>query len=188
MKKFNRRKFLSTTALSSAAISISTGFIKNENSNYGIPSNSSYMGDFAAPKLEKVRIAIIGVGGRGHGHTLQLASIDGTEIVAISDLHEELVDRSVSSCIKIAEGRHQNIARYFGDENKWKKMLKEVKPDVVIIATNWNNHAKMAIESMKNGAHTFVEVPIAVTLNEMWEIVNTSEQTQKHCMMMENVN
>ena len=188
MKKFNRRKFLSTTALSSAAISISTGFIENENNNYGIPSNSSYMGDFAAPKLEKVRIAIIGVGGRGHGHTLQLASIDGTEIVAISDLHEELVDRSVSSCIEIAEGRHQNIARYFGDENKWKKMLKEVKPDVVIIATNWNNHAKMAIESMKNGAHTFVEVPIAVTLKEMWEIVNTSEQTQKHCMMMENVN
>ena len=31
MKKFNRRKFLSTTALSSAAISISTGFIEDEN-------------------------------------------------------------------------------------------------------------------------------------------------------------
>ena len=91
MKKFNRRKFLSTTALSSAAISISTGFIEDENNS--IPSNSSYMGDFAAPKIEKIRIAIIGVGGRGHGHTLQLASIDGTEIVAISDLHEELVDR-----------------------------------------------------------------------------------------------
>ena len=188
MKKFNRRKFLSTTAISSAAISISTGFIENGNNISSIPSNSSYMGDFAAPKLDKVRIAIIGVGGRGHGHTLQLASIDGTEIVAISDLHEELVDRSVSSCIKIDEGRHQNIAKYFGDENKWKKMLKEVKPDVVIIATNWNNHAKMAVESMKHGAHTFVEVPIAVTLKEMWEIVNTSEQTQKHCMMMENVN
>ena len=67
-------------------------------------------------------------------------------------------------------------------------MLIEVKPDAVIIATNWNNHAKMAIESMKQGAHAFVEVPIAVTLEEMWEIVNTSEQTQKHCMMMENVN
>jgi predicted dehydrogenase len=67
-------------------------------------------------------------------------------------------------------------------------MLQEVKPDVVIIATNWNNHAPMAIESMKQGAHAFVEVPLAVTLNELWEIVDTSEQTQKHCMMMENVN
>ena len=48
--------------------------------------------------------------------------------------------------------------------------------------------AEMAIESMKKGAHAFVEVPIAVTLKEMWKIVDTSEQTQKHCMMMENVN
>ena len=41
---------------------------------------------------------------------------------------------------------------------------------------------------MKKGAHAFVEVPLAVTLEEMWDIVFTSEQTQKHCMMMENVN
>ena len=67
-------------------------------------------------------------------------------------------------------------------------MLQEVKLDAVIIATNWNNHARMAIETMKQGAHAFVEVPIGVTLAEMWEIVDTSERTQKHCMMMENVN
>ena len=146
------------------------------------------MGDFAAPKLKKIRIAIIGVGGRGHGLIRQLAYIEGTEIVGISDLHEDLVNRSVSSCIEIGNGIHQNIAKYFGDENKWKKMLKKVKPDAVIIATNWNNHAKMAIESMNRGAHAFVEVPIAVTIDEMWQIVDTSERTQKHCMMMENVN
>lgn len=46
----------------------------------------------------------------------------------------------------------------------------------------------MAIEAMKKGAHAFVEVPLAVTLDELWDIVNTSEKTQKHCMMMENVN
>jgi predicted dehydrogenase len=67
-------------------------------------------------------------------------------------------------------------------------MLHEVKPDVVIIATNWNNHAPMAIECMRHGAHVFVEVPLALTLNELWEIVDTSERTKKHCMMMENVN
>ena len=31
-------------------------------------------------------------------------------------------------------------------------------------------------------------MPLAVTLEEMWDIVNTSEKTKKHCMMMENVN
>ncbi len=67
-------------------------------------------------------------------------------------------------------------------------MLDEVKPDVVFIATNWKNHAPMAIVSMEKGADAFVEVPIAVTLQEMWDIVDTSERTKKHCMMMENVN
>jgi len=84
--------------------------------------------------------------------------------------------------------RHQKIALYHGDENKWKQMLEDVKPDAVFIATNWKNHAPMAIEAMKQGAHVFIEVPIALTLDEMWELVDTSEQTKKHCMMMENVN
>ncbi len=75
-----------------------------------------------------------------------------------------------------------------GEENKWKLMLDEVKPDVVFISTNWDNHAPMAIESMKKGAHVFVEVPIATNLEDMWKIINTSEKEQKHCMMLENVN
>jgi predicted dehydrogenase len=41
---------------------------------------------------------------------------------------------------------------------------------------------------MKNNAHAFVEVPLALSINELWEIVNTSEKYNKHCMMMENVN
>jgi predicted dehydrogenase len=152
------------------------------------PSEGTYMGDFAAPKLDTVRIALIGVGARGTGHAKQLAAIEGTEIVAIADLYEDWVDRSVTNCKEAGNGRHQNIARYFGDENQWKLMLKNEKPDAVIIATNWNNHALMAIESMKQGAHAFVEVPVAVSLPEMWEIIDTSEKTKKHCMMMENVN
>ena len=46
----------------------------------------------------------------------------------------------------------------------------------------------MAIECMKQGAHAFVEVPMALTIEEMWKLVDTSESTGKHCMMMENVN
>ena len=67
-------------------------------------------------------------------------------------------------------------------------MLKETRPDAVIIATPWNLHAPMCIGAMEAGAHAFCEVPIAVTLKEMWDIVDTSEATGRHCMMMENVN
>jgi predicted dehydrogenase len=129
------------------------------------------------------------VGARGPGHLRFSASLPGTEIIAISDLYEDLATKWAGRAKEIGAGqRHQNIRTYYGDENRWKLMLEEVKPDMVFIATNWKNHAPMAIESMKQGAHAFVEVPIAVTLEEMWEIVNTSEETKKHCMMMENVN
>ena len=187
MAKIGRRNFLKKTSLSAASLYMaSTVACATDKENQ--PSGGSYMGDFAAPKLEAVRIAIIGVGARGSGHASQLASIEGTEIVAIADVYEDLVARSIAKCIEVGNGRHQNIAPYSGGDHEWKKMLAEVKPDAVFIATNWGNHAPMAIETMKQGAHAFVEVPIAVTLQEMWDIVDTSEQTQKHCMMMENVN
>ena len=189
MKKIDRRNFIKSTSLSAAGLATASVLPSCETTEPKAASGGKYMGDFAAPKLETVRAAFIGVGNRGGDHLKFSASLEGTEVVAICDLYEDNVNKWAAVAAKNGAGkRHQNIALYHGDENKWKVMLEEVKPDVVFIATNWKNHAPMAIESMKQGAHACVEVPIAVTLEEMWEIVDTSEQTQKHCMMMENVN
>ena len=147
-------------------------------------SGAKYMGDFAAPKLDKVKVAIIGVGARGSGHASQLAGIKGVEFVGICDLNEA---RAKKSEAKITKAGHTPKV-YFGEEDGWKKMLRETKPDAVFIATPWDQHAPMCIGAMKAGAHAFCEVPIAVTLKEMWDIVDTSEATGRHCMMMENVN
>ncbi len=68
------------------------------------------------------------------------------------------------------------------------RMLREVKPDAVVISTPWEWHAPMAIDAMEAGAHAFVEVPLAITIGDMWRVIDTSERTRKHCMMMENVN
>ena len=186
MRKLNRRHFLKKTSLSAAAVSIAPNILTAQPER---PINSAYMGDFAAPKLEKVRAAFIGVGARGGYHLKFLAALPNTEVVAVCDVYEDLVREKVSWVREVTdESRHKNIAEYSGDENQWRILLKEVKPDIVFIATNWHNHAAMAIEAMKHGAHAFVEVPIAVTLQEMWDIVDTSERTKKHCMMLENVN
>ena len=132
---------------------------------------------------------MIGVGYRGTGHTKQLATIEGTEIVGICDVYEDLTQKAATICQEIGKGEHhQNVALYYGDENQWQKMLEEVKPDAVFISTDWDTHAPMAIEAMKKGVHAFVEVPMAVTLEQLWDIVDTSEKTKKHCMMLENVN
>ncbi len=190
MKSLDRRNFLKKTSYSAAAVATASAFVAcAEPQETERPSSARYMGDFAAPKLDTVRIALIGVGARGSGHARDFASLEGTEIVAISDLYEDWAKRSADRCKEIGQGsRHQDIKLYHGDENLWKQMLTEVKPDAVIISTNWKNHAPMAIETMKQGGHAFIEVPIAVTVEEMWQLVDTSELTGKHCMMMENVN
>ena len=190
----SRRNFIKILGIAGAGAAV--GWTDNENSSKMEASSHSaprtqgsiYMGDFAAPPLEKVRCAFIGVGARGSGHIKQFAEIEGVEIVAISDLYEDLAKKAEKECLNIADGKHKNISLYYGKDDLWKKMLKEVKPDAVIIATPWKLHAPMAIETMESGAHAFLEVPIATTIDEMWKMVDTSEKTQKHCMMMENVN
>lgn len=147
-------------------------------------SGARYMGDFAAPKLDKVKIAFIGVGARGTGHCRQFAAIEGTEIVGIADLHEDWAKRSQNN----AKEKNHDPKIYYGDDNGWRKMLEETKPDAVIISTPWELHAEQAIAVMEAGAHAFVELPLGLTIEEMWKIVDTSERTQRHCMLMENVN
>ena len=44
----------------------------------------------------------------------------------------------------------------------------------------------MAVYSMENGKHVACEVPIARTIDEAWQLVETSERTKKHCQMLEN--
>ncbi|WP_418603836.1 Gfo/Idh/MocA family oxidoreductase [Hwangdonia sp.] len=189
MKNLDRRSFIKKTSLTGVALGLGSMLPAYPSNHPFFDHEGKYMGGFAAPKLNKVRVALIGVGARGSSHAAQLATIEGTEIVAISDLYEDYANRSAKKCKAIGNGeRHKNIALYYGGEDKWRTMLDEIKPDAVFISTNWKNHAPMAIEAMKKGAHAFVEVPIAVTLEEMWDIVFTSEQTQKHCMMLENVN
>ena len=185
MSFFDRRRFLKTTAISSA-------FLATNKLNAEITTSQSkgkYMGDFIAPRLDKIKIALIGVGYRGQGHIKRFGSIKNTEIVAISDLHEVNISKGLSiiNSLETSES-HKNVKTYWGDENKWKLMLKETNADIVVISTNWNTHGIMAVESMKNDLHAFVEVPMATSIKELWDIVDTSEKYQKHCMMMENVN
>ena len=189
MKNIDRRNFLKKTSLSAAGLAAASILPISAHSQNSREANTMYMGGFAAPKLDTIRIAVIGVGARGPQHLKFSASLPGTEIVAVCDLYEDLATKWAGVVKEMGKGqRHQNIATYSGSEDKWKLMLDEVRPDMVFIATNWINHAPMAIGVMNKGAHAFVEVPLATSIDELWEIVDTSEKTRKHCMMMENVN
>lgn len=179
-----RRNFIKTLGGLTAGFAALPSFAHAQTAVPSSLPGAKYMGDFAAPKLAKVKVAIIGVGARGSGHISQLATIEGVEVVGICDLNEGRAKGSE----KNIKGKGHSPKIYFGDENAWQKMLAETKPDAVFIATPWDLHGPQAVAAMKAGAHAFVEIPIALTIEEMWEIVNTSEATGRHCMLMENVN
>ena len=179
-----RRSFLKTLGGLTAGMATFPTLARAQSATPARPATAKYMGDFAAPKLDKIKVAIIGVGARGSGHAAQLATLDGVDFVGVCDVRE---NAAKSAQANVTQHGHSPKV-YFGDENAWQKMLAETRPDAVFIATPWPLHAPMCVGAMKAGAHAFSEVPLAYTLEEMWQIVDTSEATGRHCMMMENVN
>lgn len=140
------------------------------------------MSGFAAPKLDKVRVGFIGLGMRGPGAVNRMSKIEGVEIVAICDLVPEKVDKIAKSLEKTSH----KPEKYSGSAYAWKKMVDRDDLDLIYIATPWDWHTPMAVYAMEAGKHAAVEVPAAKTLEECWQLVETSERTQKHCMMLEN--
>lgn len=140
------------------------------------------MSGFAAPKLEKVRIGFIGLGNRGPGAVVRMSKIDGVEIKALCDLRPEKAQEAK----KRLEGTSHEPDLYSGNPEEWKKLCDRDDIDLVYIATPWELHTPMAVYAMEQGKHAAVEVPAAITLDECWQLVETSEKTKKHCMMLEN--
>jgi len=168
-----------------AAAGVGAGMALTKPALAGFSSQASASGatGLKVAPLKTVRTAFIGVGARGSGHVEQMMTLDGIDVVAICDNHEP----SLAGAVKrvAAKGRKEPAAYGKGDED-YRRMLERDDIDIVIIATPWELHARMCAHAMKAGKHAFTEVPAAVTLDECWELVDTAERTQKHCMMMEN--
>ena len=136
----------------------------------------------AIDPIPTVRVAFIGLGRRGPGAVERMTHIPGVEIVALCDLIE---DRT-KSANKILEKAGLSKAQEFFGEEGWRKVTKLPNVDLVYIATDWKHHAEMGVQAMKDGKNVAIEVPGAMTMKEIWDLINTSEKTRKHCMMLEN--
>ena len=147
------------------------------------PANQQDVIQLVTPKLETVRVGFIGLGMRGPGAVERWTHIPGTQIVALCDLLPERVE----SAQKILEKAGlPKAASYAGDEKAWKKLCERDDIDIVYIATDWKHHAEMGVYAMEHGKHVAIEVPAAMTLDEICKLINTSEKTRKHCMQLEN--
>lgn len=164
--------------------------VKNDPAQYVIqtdvperPAGQKDVLGLAAPKLDTVRVGFIGLGMRGPGAVERFTYIPGTKIVALCDLHADRVERAQTILDKAGLPR---AAAYSGSEEAWKELVERDDLDLVYIATDWKHHAEMMVYAMEQGKHVACEVPAAMTLDEIWSVVNTAEKTQKHAMQLEN--
>jgi len=130
-----------------------------------------------------VRVAFIGLGMRGPGAVERMTHIDGVEIVALCDIEKNRVEAANQILVKKGLPKAQE---FYGDENVWRKVTALPNVDLVYVATDWKSHAMIGVQAMKDGKNVAIEVPAANTMQEIWDLINTSEQTRKHCMQLEN--
>jgi len=130
-----------------------------------------------------LRIGVIGVGGRGTSLLGTLLDMPGLAFPALCDINKDHLARAQDIVTKAGLPQPEGHVR---DEYAYEEMLERDDLDAVIIATPWHWHAPMAVCAMKHGKYVGVEVPCALSLEECWELVNTSESTGVPCMMLEN--
>ncbi len=176
----------------------SLGTINAQGKTKGKQPKKSYLIETAIPKrpagqkdvlglrlapMPVVRVGFIGLGMRGPGAVERFTHLEGVEIKAICDLHPERVEKSQAILKKAGL---PEAATYTGSEEAWKELCDRPDIDLVYIATDWARHAPMMIYAMQKGKHVACEVPAVTSLQEAWDVVNTAERTQRHCMMLEN--
>ncbi|MBS1748526.1 MAG: Gfo/Idh/MocA family oxidoreductase [Bacteroidetes bacterium] len=189
----NRRKFLRNISFGAGAVATGIPMLANafdaatdeqmlhSSEKEKTPPRFNMCG-YAAPKLNVVRVGIIGLGMRGSGAVNRLSYIDGLEITALCDKYPDRVTKAQETLQK----RGRPKAKEYSGEEGWKALCESNDVDLVYTPTPWDLHAPIALHAMKNGKHAATEVNSGLTIDECWELVDTSEATKKHMMMLEN--
>jgi len=159
-RKFNRRDFMKITSVAAGGYAFS-----------GLGLAQSVEED-----EKPLRIGFVGVGDRGSYHLDAALGIEGVVIPAICDIK----DGNLYRAKRWIEDAGQASPTLYGKGNTdFVRMCETEDLDIVICATSWKWHAPVCIAAMKNGKHAVSEVPIILSLDEAWEVVETSEKTGK---------
>ncbi|GAB1514539.1 Gfo/Idh/MocA family protein [Actinophytocola sp. KF-1] len=129
------------------------------------------------------RFGIIGLGNRGGGMLPLLLAIPGVKVTALCDIRPEFAARAAQA---VTDAGQPAPAVYTGGDEDFRAMVERDDIDFVYVATPWEWHTPMALAAMRAGKHVGVECPIGLTLTDLWNLVDTSERTRRHCIQLEN--
>lgn len=146
------------------------------------PAGQEHVLGLTAPKMQTVRVAFVGLGMRGPWAVKRFAHIPGVEIVALCDYEAERAEKSQ----KFLREAGLAPADIYSGEDGYKALVARPDIDLVYVATDWDHHFPVAKAALEAGKHTAIEVPSAMNLEQCWELIDLSEKTRKHCMVLEN--
>ena len=147
------------------------------------PAGQEHVLGLTTEPLDTVRVGFVGLGMRGPGAVYRFTHIPGVKIVALCDVE---ADRVAAAQNILTDAGLPEAAAYSGSTEAYKEMCEREDIDLVYIVTDWVHHVPVALYAMEHGKHAAIEVPAAMTLDEIWQLINTSERTRKHCMQLEN--
>ena len=127
----------------------------------------------------KIKMGIIGLGQRGDVLSDTILACEEAQIVALCDLYEDRLQKIASRVEKKAGNTPKQYADY-------KALIADKNVDAVLISSSWDEHVPMAVECMRAGKITALEVGGAYDIESCWELVRAYEETGTPFMMMEN--
>jgi predicted dehydrogenase len=134
---------------------------------------------------KKVRLAFIGVGSRGQNHLDNALRRNDVDVVAVCDIDERMLGMT-SDIFKKAGKPMPQVFK--GDPYAYRKLLELKNIDAVLIATPWEWHTPMIIDTLQAGVkYIATEVVLGITLDDHWQVLHETEKQKANVMMLENV-
>jgi hypothetical protein len=187
--KLSRRELLKSASLAGAGLSLANSGLSaalgaNE-TEYAVEPQAIYK-SMVGEKFKKhdtVRLAIVGVGLRGTSVLAEFLAVDKVQVTAVCDI---VKDKCVNAAKKIEKAGQKAPAMYFNGERDFENLCKRDDIDFIYTATPWEWHVPVMLAALQNGHHCGSEVPVAYTIADCWKLVDASEKSRRHCMIMEN--
>jgi hypothetical protein len=123
---------------------------------------------------DPVRLGFVGIGGRGSYHLDAALGIEGVEVPALCEIQDDRLQRARGW---VEESGRPTPALYGRGETDFQRMCAEEDLDCVICSTSWKWHTPVCLAANAADKHAVSEVPIVLTVDEAWQLVESYEKT-----------
>lgn len=130
---------------------------------------------------DSINLAVIGAGCRGNGHIEAcFLYMDDVNLVGVCDVYEDRIEKT-ADLIAEKKGKRPEIVT-----TDYHEILASDLVDAVVVATSWETHISIAVDAMKAGKVTAMEVGCAYSEDDCRRLIRAYESTKTPFMFMEN--